>query len=66
MPFAIDVEFDQNGGDVYPARCPHTYGYDANGRLTTDTITLGTTTWVKTYTYNASGQLTGESVWVKQ
>ena len=65
---AVTAEIDNNGNEVYPDACSHAYGYDASGRLTTDTITnvMKTATWVKTYSYNASGQLTSESVWVKQ
>lgn len=47
-----------------PASLPHTYGYTA-GLLTTDTVTDGVNTWVKTYAYT-SGNLTSETKWVKQ
>lgn len=62
----IAVEFDATGKEVYPDRCSHTFGYDGSGRLSTDTMTDGTDTWVKSYTYNGTGQLTGMSLWVKQ
>ncbi len=47
------------------------YGYDANGNLTSETLTItdatGTTiaTIQKTYTYDAYGNLIGESKWEK-
>lgn len=62
----VNGEFDSDGNVISPSRYNHTYGYNASGNLVTDTISDGSTTWVKTFTYNASGQLIGESVWVKQ
>jgi len=60
----MDCVPDTTGGIVCPKACDHTYGYTSTN-LTTDTITDGTTTWVKTYTYSGS-TLTNESGWVKQ
>ena len=61
-----DTTRDSTGQPFTPSACTHTYGYNANGLIVTDTATDGTSTWVKTYTYNASAQLTGETQWVKQ
>ena len=44
---------------------PHTYTYNGDGTLATDSVTDGTYTWVKTYLYT-SGNMTSESVWVLQ
>lgn len=66
MSGIVREEFDQEGWSVYPDKHAHVYAYDANGRLSTDTITDGTNTWVKTYSYDANGRLSGESVWIKQ
>lgn len=64
----LTVEQDNNGNELDPESCSHAYGYDANGRLITDTATNAnkTATWVKTFTYDANGRLATESVWVKQ
>lgn len=48
------------------------YGYDANGNLISETLTIvdsfGNTLYTikKTYAYDANGNLTGESKWVIQ
>lgn len=44
---------------------PHLYTYNVDGTLATESVTLGSNTWIKTYLYNA-GNLVSESVWVKQ
>ena len=62
----LAVELDSTRQEVYPDACSHTFGYDGSGRLSTDTMTDGTSTWVKTYTYDGSGRLSGTSLWVKQ
>ncbi|MCW5141071.1 hypothetical protein [Burkholderia cenocepacia] len=49
---------------VDPTACAHTYTWNADGTLATDSFTHGHHTWTKTYTY-ADGQLVGESVWVQ-
>jgi hypothetical protein len=49
---------------ICPDAMPHVYGY-TNSLLTTDTITDGTNTWVKTYTYSGNNIAT-ESGWVLQ
>lgn len=62
------TELDDKFGEVHPDNCDHVYGYDANGRLITDTITnkKKTATWVKTFTYDGNGRLATESGWVRQ
>jgi YD repeat-containing protein len=42
----------------------HQYGYDANGRLISDTWTLFGVTRTKTYSYTAGGLLDSETDWV--
>jgi hypothetical protein len=44
----------------------HTYGYDAQGRLSTDTVVHEGITFVQTMSYDASGRLTAQSKWVPQ
>jgi hypothetical protein len=48
-----------------PLSLPHTYTYNSDGTLATDSCTDGVKTWVKTFTYT-SGNLTAESAWVRQ
>lgn len=48
-----------------PDSLAHTYAYNGSGQLTTDTVTDGSSTWVKTYTWSGS-TMTNESEWVKQ
>lgn len=55
---------DTNGAPV-PTYKPHSYTYDGSGNLATDTVTDGTSTWVRTYTYTNGAQTT-DSGWVKQ
>lgn len=59
---ALDIG---NGVMVDPSSLPHAYGYNGDGTLATDTVTVGDRTWVKTYTYTA-GNLTSETGWVRQ
>ena len=59
---ALDVG---NGVMLDPTTVPHSYTYNGDGTLATESITVGEDTWTKTYTYTA-GNLTGETAWVKQ
>ncbi|WP_334004322.1 hypothetical protein [Burkholderia cepacia] len=43
----------------------HVYTYNPDGTIATDTVTHGTSSWIKTYSY-ANGRITGETAWVKQ
>lgn len=45
------VVLDSKGVGFDPASLPHSYTYDANGNMLTDTCVDGATTRVKTYTY---------------
>ncbi|HDR9075894.1 hypothetical protein [Burkholderia vietnamiensis] len=66
MPYASTQVFDTTGQHALDlGSLPHAYTYDVSGNLTTDTVTKGNQTFVKTYTY-AGTQLTSESGWVKQ
>lgn len=63
---SIEAELDDHGATFFPGRCSKAYGYDANGKMVTETLTdSGGVVRVKTYTRNAAGKLTGESVWVR-
>lgn len=55
---------DTNGTPV-PTHKAHTYTYDASGNLATDTVTDGSSTWVRSYTTGPTGT-TADSGWVKQ
>lgn len=57
-------DFDAQGRQV-PTNGPHTYTYDAQNNLTTDTVTGPGGTWVRTFTY-ANGNQATDSGWVKQ
>lgn len=61
---AASADMDTSGGMV-PTYKMHAYTYDDSGNLSTDTVTDGSNTWVKTYTYTPSGPAT-DSGWVKQ
>jgi hypothetical protein len=65
---SIRVEIDNNGNEFPLSSCSHTYAYDANGRMVSDTAVSANhaASWVKTYTYNNAGQMTAESAWIKQ
>lgn len=52
-------------GNPVPVNKAHAYTYDTSGNLATDTVTDGTSTWVRTYLWN-SGAQTSDSGWVKQ
>jgi hypothetical protein len=52
-------------GNSVPTYKTHKYTYDDSGNLKTDTVTDGTTSWLRTYTYQ-DGQLVADSGWVKQ
>lgn len=58
------VERDTDGNQV-PTWEGHTFGYDGSGNLTTDTVTNGTDTWIRTYTWTGAA-LSSDSGWVKQ
>ncbi len=57
-------ELDTDGNPV-PVYKAHAYTYDGSGNLHTDTVTDGTSTWVRTYAW-ANGAQTSDSGWVKQ
>lgn len=44
----------------------HSYAYNADGTLSTATITDGKDSWVKAYSYTATGTLQSETAWVRQ
>lgn len=52
-------------GNVVPTYKPHTYTYDGSGNLSTDSVTDGVSTWIRTYTTSPTG-VTADSGWVKQ
>jgi hypothetical protein len=55
--------------DIDVDELPHSYAYNTDGTLATDSITSGTTTWVKTYSYiEVNGQLLpgNKTEWVRQ
>lgn len=52
-------------GNAVPTHLAHSFTYDLSGNLATDTVTDGTSTWVRSYTYTPSGPAT-DSGWVKQ
>lgn len=58
------VERDTDGNPV-PTWKGHTFGYDTSGNLTTDTVTDGANTWVRTYTWDGAAQM-ADSGFVKQ
>lgn len=60
----LDGEYDRTGEKV-PVNMGHKYTYDTSGNLVTDTVTDGTSTWVRTYTWS-NGYQTEDSGWVKQ
>ena len=65
MDFGPNGERASDGNVIYPNCAAITYGYDASGNLTTETLMQYGNTYVKTYTWT-SGKLTAESLWVKQ
>jgi hypothetical protein len=57
---------DSSGVSFDPDSLPHTYAYNEDGTLASDTcVESSGLERVKTYTYDA-GMLTGESGWVQQ
>lgn len=52
-------------GNPVPTWKAHTFTYDTSGNLSTDTVSDGTDTWVRTYQWG-NGVQTGDSGWVKQ
>ena len=44
----------------------HSYVYNTDGTLSSDTITDGRDTWVKNFAYSATGSLQSETAWVRQ
>ena len=54
-----------NLGNMVPVFKSHAYTYDGSGNLATDTVTDGTSTWVRTYKWE-NGAQTSDSGWVKQ
>lgn len=54
-----------NDGNPVPTWKPHTFTYDGSGNLSTDTVTDGTDTWVRTYMWDGAAQ-SSDSGWVKQ
>lgn len=59
-PDSLDTD-----GALVPTNQGHSYTYDSSGNLVTDTVSDGTSTWVRTYTYQNGAQTT-DSGWVKQ
>jgi len=52
-------------GNPVPTWKAHAFTYDTSGNLSTDTVTDGTDTWVRTYQWTVAGQ-SSDSGWVKQ
>ena len=64
--FGIEKIVDSTGAfGMIESQGAHTYTYNTDGTIATDTITDGVLTFKKTYTYT-SGNLTSETAWVKQ
>lgn len=60
------LTFDSSGVFRFdPEQYTRTYGYDTNGNLTSESITVKGKTFTKTYGYTGSN-MTTESPWVKQ
>lgn len=55
---------DSTDGVFNPDSLPQVLAY-SGGKLSTISVTDGTSTWIQTYTYTGD-DLTGVSVWVKQ
>lgn len=62
---ASDVTSLDTSGNPVPVWKAHTFTYDGSGNLSTDTVTDGTNTWVRTLMW-MNGALTTDSGWVKQ
>lgn len=67
MPTKINtVVTDSTGARAFdPDSCSHTYQWNTDGTMTSDTATDGVYVYVKTYTYSG-GNLVAESDWVLQ
>jgi len=52
-------------GNPVPTWKSHAFTYDTSGNLSTDTVTDGSDTWVRTYQWTLAGQ-SYDSGWVKQ
>ena len=63
-PTTAAVELDTDGSPV-PTYKAHAFTYDGSGNLSTDTVTDGQTSWVRTYQWQ-NGAQTSDSGWVKQ
>jgi len=61
---ATDLVADSAGVLFSPGSAPHAYTY-SGGLISTESVTVGGVTRVKTYTWT-SGNLTNETVWVVQ
>ncbi len=59
-PTSLDTD-----GNPVPVWKSHSFTYDGSGNLATDTVTDGTSTWVRTYQW-ANGAQTVDTGWVKQ
>lgn len=57
-------DLDTQGNRV-PTYKAHAYTYDGSGNMATDTVSDGSSTWVRSFTYTPSGVAT-DSGWVKQ
>lgn len=64
-PGSGDATAMDTDGNPVPVWKAHTFTYDGSGNLSTDTVTDGTDTWVKSFIWT-SGALTMDSGWVKQ
>ncbi len=61
---SLPVDRDTDGNPI-PTWKGHTFTYNDSGGLETDTVTDGTSTWVRTYTYDG-GEQVADSGFVKQ
>lgn len=57
-----------DGTIIYPDSLAHTFGYDAQGRIITDTVVSDGNTYVQTYAYadTKTKNVHTLSAWVKQ
>lgn len=54
-----------NEGNRVPTYKPHSYTYDGSGNMATDTVSDGTSTWVRSYAWT-NAALMSDTGWVKQ
>jgi len=59
------IQDRDTAGNIVPTWKAHSYTYDNSGNLSTDTVTDGSGTWVRTYMWS-NGAQTSDSGWVKQ